>query len=67
MVGEDRVSRECGVGKLYATRIPRVVCGLTPEEGSRAMARHEDDHAAHETSDGDDDAGCAKVVEKVSV
>ena len=67
MVGEDRVPRECGVGKLYATRIPRVVCGLRPEEGSRAMAMHEDDHAANETSDGDDDAGCTKVVEKAFV
>ena len=66
MVDEDRVPREyrCGVGKVYPcvhrTRIPRVVCGLAPEEGSRAMARHEDDNAVHEAS-GDD------LVEKVSM
>ena len=69
--GEDRVPRKCGVGKLYPrvhrTRIPWVVCELRPEEGSRAMARHEDDDAAHEASDGDDNAGYAKVVEKVIV
>ena len=73
MVGEDRVLREygCGVGKLYPhvhrTRILRVVCRLGPEESSRAMARPEDAHAAHEASDGDDDAGCTEVVETVSV
>ena len=31
------------------------------------MARPEDGHAAREASDGGDDAGYAKVVEKVSV
>ena len=46
VVGEDGVPRECGVGKLcphvHRTCIQQVVCGLRPEEGSRAMARHED-------------------------
>ena len=66
MVDEDRVLREYryGVGKVYAcvhhTCIPRVVYRLAPEEGSRAMVRHEDVHAVHETS-GDD------LVEKVSM
>ena len=73
VVGEGRVPREygCGVGKLYThvhrTRIPRVVCRLGPEEGSRAMARPEDGHAAHEASNGDDDGGCTEVVKTVSV
>ena len=44
-----------------------VVCGLDVKKAVvRAMARPEDGHAAHETSDGDDDAGYAKVTEKVS-
>ena len=31
------------------------------------MARPEDGHAAQEACDGDDDAGCTEVVEKVFV
>ena len=33
----------------------------------RVMGRPEDGHAAHETSDGGDDAGYTAIVEKVSV